>query len=71
MVGQSKSIEKIGKFVIGLPPLTLPVAVNPSFEILDALLGLILIKTFLTNEQISRASFPIILVHHYIAYRLL
>ena len=64
VIGQSKSIEQKGKFMIGLASLSFPIAINSFFEILDSFLSFILINTFLTDKQIGRASLAIVLMHH-------
>ena len=64
MVGQSKSIEEIGKIVIGLSSLSFSVAVDTLFQIFDAFLCFILVNTLLTNHEVSRAGLSIVFVHH-------
>lgn len=50
--------------MVGLSPLSLPIAVDAFFQIFDAFLSLVLVDALLADHQVGRACFSVVLLHH-------
>jgi hypothetical protein len=64
VMAECKFVDEMGKVVIGLTLVAIPIAVDTFFEIPDGLFGLCLFQTFVTDEQVGAAGLVIVLFHH-------